>query len=217
VKRLGATIAVLLGLGVALAGCTAAPDPVPTSTAPVVQLGAPGEPNRTLSPEEVASLQLDVPYSEKDVEFIRGMLHHHAQALVMTELVNEISESDDVRLMAERMDISQRDEMDLMERWLQERGEPARDPDAPHDVHAGMPGLLSDEEIAELADARGEAFDVMFLQFMIRHHEGALQMVADLYASDAGFESAIDRIAREIEADQGIEIARMEQMLAALG
>lgn len=216
-KRLGATIAVLLGFGVVLTGCTEAPEPLPTSTAPVVQLGAPGEPNRTLSPEEVAALQLDVPHTEEDVDFIRGMLHHHAQALVMTELVDEISDSDDVRLLAERMDISQRDEMALMERWLQERGEPARDLDAPHDVHAGMPGLLTDEEIAELGEARGEAFDVMFLEFMIRHHEGALQMVADLYASGGGSESAIDRIAREIEGDQGIEIARMEQMLADLG
>lgn len=216
-KRLGATFAVLLGLGVALTGCTSAPEPVPTSTAPVVQLGAPGEPNRTLAPEEVAALQLDVPHTEEDVDFIRGMLHHHAQALEMTELVEKLSESDDVRLFAKRMDISQRDEIALMERWLQERGEPFRDLDASHDSHGAMPGLLTDEEIAELGEARGDDFDALFLRFMIRHHQGAIQMVADLYASGAGRESATDRMAREIEADQSIEIGRMEQMLAEFG
>ncbi|WP_283205759.1 DUF305 domain-containing protein [Microbacterium sp. 2FI] len=181
-----------------------------------MQLGAPGEPNRTLSPEEAAALDLDTPHSDEDVVFIRDMLHHHSQALVMTGYVDERTGNTDVQLLAERMGISQTDEMALMELWLQERGEAVRDPDAAHDAHVGMPGLLTDDELASLEAAEGTEFDTLFLTFMIRHHQGAIEMVDRLYSSGGGAESAVDQIAREVEADQNIEIARMQEMLAAM-
>jgi len=208
----GATLAIVAGL----AGCTGdAQEPLPVDTAPVVQLGAPGEPNRTLSPEEAASIS-SPPYVEADVNFVRDMLHHHSQAIVMTDLVAENSDDEEVRNLAERMAIGQTDEMRLMETWLQDRGEPARDPNAKHGEHAtDMPGLLTQAELDELAAASGPEFDLLFLTFMTKHHQGAVSMVVDLYNANGAQEVDIDRIAREIEADQNIEIKRMAEMIAA--
>ena len=113
------------------------------------------------------------------------------------------------------MDISQTDEMAVLEKWLQDRGEPVRDPDASHAHSAdSMPGLLTDAEMAQLEAAEGEEFDILFLTFMIKHHQGAIQMVQELYAADGGQEPEIDTFARHVEADQGIEITRMQRMLA---
>lgn len=206
-------VSAALSLGLVLTACTAGAEPAPTSTAPVVQLGAPGEQNRTLSPSEAAAL--DSPdYVAADVEFIRDMLHHHSQALVMTGYVEPNTESEDIRLLAERMQTSQEDEMKLMEGWLQSKGEPVRDPDAAHDAHAGMPGLLTDEELASLEAARGSAFDRLFLELMIKHHQGAVQMVVDLREANGGQEVEIGTISQHVEADQNVEIGRMQEMLA---
>lgn len=208
-------LSVVLAGALALAGCTVTEQPPrPTSTAPVVQLGAPGEGNRTMSPEE----QLEVAestHSETDVAFVRDMLHHHAQALVMTGFVDERASSDGIRLLAERMQVSQQDEMAQLETWLQQRGEPVRDPDAAHG-HALMPGMLTDDELAALEAAEGEAFDRLFLQSMIRHHEGALVMIAELYGSEDGAEPDLAQLAGHFDSDQRIEIARMSSMLAEL-
>lgn len=208
-------VSVVLVLMLGLTACTAAPEtPRPTSTAPVVQLGAPGEGNRTLSPEEQLALSEDVPYTEVDVVFVRDMLHHHAQALVMTGYVQERTTDEDVRLLAERMQISQEDEMGQLERWLQDRGEPVRDPDGGHDEHTLMPGMLTPAELAALEAASGEEFDVLFLQSMTKHHEGAVLMVEELFAAGGGNEPAIGDMARHFDSDQRIEIARMAGMLA---
>ncbi|MBD8023202.1 DUF305 domain-containing protein [Microbacterium gallinarum] len=206
-------IAALLIAG--LTACTGEPeDAAPLPTTPVVQLGGPGEPNRTLSPDEAAALT-SPSYSEDDVLFVRDMLHHHSQAIEMTGFVVDRSDDEDVRLLAERMDISQTDEMAVLEKWLQDRGEPVRDPDASHAHSAdSMPGLLTDAEMAQLEAAEGEEFDILFLTFMIKHHQGAIQMVQELYAADGGQEPEIDTFARHVEADQGIEITRMQRMLA---
>ncbi|MFE6965476.1 DUF305 domain-containing protein [Agromyces sp. NPDC057679] len=204
-----------LALALGLAACTTTPDsPAPTS--PVVQLGAPGEPNHTLSPDEAAG-SIDAPeHTELDADFMRDMIHHHDQAIEMTALVEERTDDRDIRLLAERMSASQQDERTLMVSWLQDRGVPVNDQG--HDAHASggaaMPGMLSDEQMAELGGADGDAFDQLFLVFMIQHHEGAVQMVDELYAAGGGQESATDQFARHVESDQGIEIARMQQMLA---
>ena len=202
-------------LAFVLTACTADPQPpTPVSTVPVIQPGAPGEPNRTLSPEEAADALSSPPYTEEDVRFVRDMLHHHAQALVMTGYVDDRTTNRDLRLLAERMEISQTDEMAQLEKWLRDRAEPIRDPDAAHDVHADMPGLLTDEELAQLEAAKGAEFERLFLEFMIKHHEGAIQMVADLNEAGGAQETEIGLFARHVEADQGIEIARMQQLLA---
>ena len=208
---LGAAALLIIGLS----ACTAEPeDAAPLPTSPVVQLGAPGEPNRTLSPEEAAGLGSPT-YVEQDVLFVRDMLHHHSQAIQMTGYVDERTTDEDIRLLAERMNVSQADEITQLETWLQTRGEPVRDPDDSHAHSAeSMPGLLTDAELAQLEAAEGEEFERLFLAYMIRHHEGAIQMVTELYAEGGGQESDIDAFARHVEADQGIEIARMNELLA---
>ncbi|GAA3635716.1 DUF305 domain-containing protein [Microbacterium awajiense] len=208
--------ATVIALAVGLAACTGSEDDVPEASAPIVQLGAPGEDNRTLSPEEAAELA-SPPHTAVDVDFVRDMLHHHTQAIQMTGYVPDRAGDEDVKLLAERMELSQTDEIVLLETWLRERGEPVRDPDADHADHAAdMPGILTDAQLAQLEAASGDEFDRLFLEFMIFHHQGAIEMVHDLYDAGGGLETEIDRFALHVEADQDIEIKRMEQMLASL-
>ncbi|QKJ18206.1 DUF305 domain-containing protein [Microbacterium hominis] len=209
-----AGLVIVLGLGaLGLSACTADEPPFVESTAPVVQIGAPGEPNRELSAEEQEALT-SPEHVEADVVFIRDMLEHHAQALVMTGLVPDNSDDPDLALLAERMQLSQDAEMDQLEKWLQDRGEAVRDPDGHGHSAEDMPGMLTDAQLAELEAADGAEFDLLFLEYMIQHHEGAIAMVQELYAAGGGMELAVDDIARHVEADQGIEIARMQQMIA---
>lgn len=202
-------------LALVLTGCTNEGDDAPQSTSPTVQLGAPGEPNRTLSPDEAAGIE-QPEHTEADVAFMQMMIVHHDQAVTMTEWVEDRTTDRDLRLMAERMRISQESEMEFMAGWLQDRGTPLRGDHADHSA-GSMPGMLTEAQLEKLEAASGEEFERMFLQYMIQHHAGALEMVADLWADGGGNEIAIGRFARDVEGDQGIEIARMQQMLAELG
>ncbi len=164
------------------------------------------------------------PYTQADVRFMQGMIAHHAQALEMVALAPTNGARSDVRILAERIDVAQRDEIDFMQRWLRARGEAVPTVPAAHDMaghqmpmSAGMmmPGMLSAEQMAELKAARGSEFDRLFLTFMIQHHEGAVTMVEQLFGSPgAGQEINVWRFAADVEADQGSEIARMRAMLA---
>ena len=179
----------------------------------IVQPGAPGEQGRELS-EDDADI-LDPPeHTPADTRFMQGMIAHHQQALDMTALVEERTESEDLPLLAERIAISQDDEIDQMERWLAERGEEVAAAD--HEEHELMPGMLTDDQLRQLDQASGASFDRLFLERMIAHHQGALQMVDDLYRAGGGLEPAADRFAREVAADQSIEIRRMEELLGSV-
>ncbi|HET6728249.1 MAG TPA: DUF305 domain-containing protein [Jiangellaceae bacterium] len=211
----GRTLLAALAL-VVVAGCSSDEDE--PDAPPVVQLGPPGETGTPLTGDEIAELD-DAKYTEADVAFVQGMIPHHAQALVMTELVAERSGRNDLPLLAERMDVSQRDEIVLLEQWLEERGEDVPDASAGHDHGDGelMPGMLTDDDVARLEAASGRAFDELFLQYMIRHHEGALVMVAELLSGDeGGQESAVFQLAQHIDSDQSVEIARMKSLLAEI-
>ncbi len=161
-------------------------------------------------------------YTGADVRFMQRMLHHHAQALAMTAFVPSRTGRDDLRLLAERIEISQRDEIAAMRRWLTARGEePILSDQQRHHAAAGeatrMPGMLTGEEMARLATAKGSAFERLFLEYMIRHHEGALIMVAELFASPgAGQDSEIYRFASDVDTDQRAEIRRMRALLDAI-
>lgn len=158
-----------------------------------------------------------LPHTEADVRFMQGMIPHHAQALEMSALVEERTDNRDIRLLAKRIDISQRDEIGLMGRWLQARGEEVPGEHAHHMMgdHGLMPGMLTPAQMAQLREARGPDFDRLFLEFMISHHEGALFMVRELFSSPgAGQETEISTFASHVDADQHIEIQRMRQMLA---
>jgi len=182
-----------------------------------VQPGAPGEASRVRPPAEVG--RGESRHTQADVQFMQGMIPHHAQALEMTSLVPTRSSREDVLLLAQRIEAAQDYEISVMRRWLRERGEAAPDAAGHHghdaEHHALMPGMLTEEEMARLAAATGAEFDRLFLEYMIRHHEGALIMVAELFASaGAGQEWEIFQFASGVDGDQRIEIARMYRMLA---
>jgi uncharacterized protein (DUF305 family) len=157
-----------------------------------------------------------VKYTAADVQFMQGMIGHHAQAVEMTELLATRTQSDEMRKIAERIAVSQNDEIRMMQEWLKRRGQPLPDPHAHHGGHL-MPGMLTAEEMARLSDARGAAFDRLFLEFMIKHHEGALVMVQQLFATPgAGQEPEMFAFANDVDADQRAEIDRMHMMLDKL-
>ena len=151
------------------------------------------------------------------------MIHHHAQGVQMTALVADRAQAADLPVMAKRMDVSQSDEIVQMERWLAVRGEEVPSA-AQHSGHGGhgahggmlMPGMLTEEQMAALATATGPAFDRLFLESMISHHQGALVMVADLWVQGGGQDPELFRLAQHIDSDQAIEISRMSAMLSAL-
>ncbi|HUE77869.1 MAG TPA: DUF305 domain-containing protein [Longimicrobiales bacterium] len=158
-------------------------------------------------------------YTAADVRFMRGMLVHHAQALVMTDLAEERAASESLRMVARRIEISQASEIGLMRRWLGDRGETVPPLDMSGHGGAGghmhMPGMATDEELARLAAASGVTFDRLFLELMIRHHEGALVMVSELLGSaGAGQEPELFQLVSHVDADQRAEIARMQAMLS---
>lgn len=172
----------------------------------------------------------DVPHATPDAAFLQHMIPHHAQALVMTAMVPARTQRADLRLMAERIAVSQQDEIAQMQGWLRARGAavpqvPAGDaahaghalpaPGAPA-MHDSMPGMLGPAELARLEAARGPAFDRLFLELMIRHHEGAITMVRTLFAAGGGQDSQVYAIASDVESDQRMEIARMQAMLAGM-
>jgi uncharacterized protein (DUF305 family) len=151
-------------------------------------------------------------YTQADIDFMAGMIHHHAQALVMARMAPTHGASEPLGIMAARIINAQNDEIALMQRWLEDRGEPASDTDS--DMGMMMPGMLTDEQLAALDAARGTEFDRLFLTYMIQHHQGAVTMVSELFATDgAAQEQTVFKLASDIEADQASEIARMQSML----
>lgn len=223
---------------IALAGaaaCRTAPAPAPTPAA--------ASPAATVTSTTAATPPEHVRhgYTEADVRFMQGMIHHHAQALAMVALVPTRTTREDMRQLARRIDVSQRDEIALMRHWLEDHHEDAPSLDAPsgdapmaHHDSTGhqmampmampmpaampmMPGMLSPEQLAQLGATSGAAFDRLFLEDMIHHHEGALKMVTELFAvPGAGQDPEIFRFAADVDADQRAEIARMRALLSAI-
>ena len=145
---------------------------------------------------------------------MQGMIGHHAQALQMTALLPSRTDREDMCLLAHRIELSQADEIAMMQRWLRARGQSAPDAHAHHDHGALMPGMLTPEEIRRLEAATGKEFDRLLLEFMIRHHDGALTMVNDDFSTPgAGQEPDIFAFASDVDTDQRIEIDRMSVML----
>lgn len=189
----------------------------PASRRPTtVQPGAPGQAGRTLESSDLSTVD-EVGYSVHDVQFMQGMIPHHAQALDMTALVEDRTADAGFRRLALRMEISQRDEIQLMSRWLELRDESVPSL-ATHEDHGGhngtlMPGMLSVEQMDQLRAASGVQFERLFLEFMIQHHEGAIQMVAGLFGSQGGGqESEVFQFATDVDVDQRMEIERMRRM-----
>ena len=166
--------------------------------------------------------------SAADVAFMQGMIHHHAQAIEMVALMAGRTKTPAITSLGERITVSQKDEIAMMQQWLREHGEPAPNPQA--SMHAGMamdmpmgddarmmPGMLTPAQMAQLAKARGAAFDRLFLSGMIQHHAGALTMVKQLFATNgAAQNTAVFRFASDVDADQRAEITRMRALLKVM-
>lgn len=148
---------------------------------------------------------------------MQGMIGHHGQALEMAALVPTHTTREDLRILAKRIEVSQSDEIRMMQRWLQDRGQPLPSPHALHGQGALlMPGMLTPAQMRALEAARGPEFDRLFLEGMIQHHGGAITMVRDLFATPgAGQEAEIFGFAHDVDVDQRTEIDRMRGMLAA--
>ena len=181
----------------------------------VVQPGAPGQPTRTLPSSTRANLP---PASPKDVEFMQGMIMHHAQAVEMTALMESHTTNKDLRLLGARISHSQSDEINFMKRWLAARGEPDS---LPMQNMPGMdmsqmlmPGMLTAKQMDALRKAKGEEFDRLFLTGMIQHHTGALIMVKDLFdTAGAGQDAELFNFATDVDSGQRAEIRIMQGML----
>lgn len=193
-------------------------------TPPIFNPGAPGAAPRVISVDEAVALSRS-GHVEADVRFMQHMLVHHAQAVEMVELLKSRGASPVVKRLGERIAQSQEAEMELMQEWLMGRGLPlaAPDPHAGHHGHAAdpnapvMPGMLSPAQMAELAAAEGAEFDRLFLQGMIRHHQGALDMVEALLAElDTAEDPMLSDFASSVTADQSAEILRMQSILSEL-
>jgi len=207
--------------------CAQQADPAPPV---VVQPGAPGQPTRTLPPSTRATLP---PSSPKDVEFMQGMITHHAQAVEMTALIESRTENKDLRLLGARISHSQSEEIKFMKRWLEARGAPTEMPMA---KMAGMdmsgmnmsgmdmskqpmlmPGMLTPKQMEALRNSKGKEFDRLFLEGMIQHHGGALTMVKDLFdTAGAGQDAVLFNFTTDVDSGQRAEIRIMQKMLEAV-
>lgn len=195
------------------------------------------EPQLASGEERARVDSLRYPYTAGDIAFMRGMIQHHAQAIMISRWAPTHDASPAVQRLTARIINAQQDEITLMQKWLTDRRQAAPMVDSsgtvtglPDDEHAGhempgghgghngMPGMLTAAQLSALDAARGEAFDTLFLQYMIQHHRGAVLMVRDLLSQNgSGQDETIFKFAADVEVDQSTEIRRMLQMLLELG
>ncbi|HYW33404.1 MAG TPA: DUF305 domain-containing protein [Gemmatimonas sp.] len=207
-----------------------------TAGRPVFQSGAAGAIARARADS------LRYPYTKDDIEFMRGMIHHHAQAVTIARWSPTHGADAAVQRLSARIINAQKDEITLMQNWLADRNQTppqidstgkVSDPTNPHAGHdmsamggmanmpgmdGSMPGMLTDAQLKELDAARGAEFDRLFLTYMIQHHRGAVSMVTKLFKADgAGQDETIFKFANDVEVDQSTEIRRMVTMMLELG
>ena len=211
-SRLVLTLALAVGVG----ACKTASGGSSTGTR-ILQPGAPGQETKTIGAAQATDLS-KVGHTPADVKFMQGMIGHHAQAVEMVALIADRTATEDLKRLGLRIQVSQEDEMNMMRKWLEVRGEKIPGPHAHHEPGGFMPGMLTNEEMAQLAAAKGVEFDRLFLQGMIKHHGGALTMVDELFKTPgAGQDGDIFAFASDVDADQRMEMERMYMMLKGLG
>jgi uncharacterized protein (DUF305 family) len=207
--------ALILLLSVAVGACKTAGGGSSTGTR-ILQPGAPGQETRTINTAQATDLS-KVGYTEADVKFMQGMIGHHLQAVEMVALINERTTNPVMRNLGLRIQVSQDDEINMMKDWLQARGAAIPGPHAHHEPGGFMPGMLTAEEMAALAAAKGVEFERLFLQGMIKHHFGAITMVEELFKTPgAAQDGEIYQFASDVDSDQRMEIDRMGLMLREL-
>jgi uncharacterized protein (DUF305 family) len=179
----------------------------------ILQPGAPGQDTKTISTAQATDLS-KVGATAADIKFMQGMIGHHAQAVEMVDLLMTNSNSNAMKNLALRIKVSQDDEMNMMRKYLADHGAAVPGPHSHHEPGGFMPGMLTPEEMTQLANATGVEFDRLFLMGMIKHHSGAITMVEELFKTPgAAQEGAIFAFASDVDADQRMEIDRMGAML----
>lgn len=196
------------------AGPAAAANAQPQAPA-IVQPGAPGQASTVIS--SVPAFQ-DNNFTEDDVKFMQGMIHHHSQALQMVAMIATHTKTPQLQAMGQKIQLSQSGEIQAMKEWLTARKQtvPMLNPDGTvmdHGDMPSMPGMLTPEQMKALDAAREAKFDELFLVGMIQHHKGALKMVADLRAAGGGKETNIGAFLNDVDNDQRMEIVRMYGLL----
>ena len=183
--------------------------------APIIQPGLPGQPGRIISAQQASDLAA-IQYSAGDIMFLQGMISHHAQAMEISAMVDSRTNREPMRLLAQRISLSQEDEISMMQDWLADRDLEVTEIDAHHAEDFNlMPGMLSEDQVTQLENSQGDDFDRLFLSFMIEHHEGALEMVDNLLdQSGAAQDPILYAFTSDVTSDQGAEIDRMDAMLA---
>ncbi len=213
----------------ACAGCAArgaAPAaPSSTTASPSAASSLAAEEGLRRAIERARTDSAHLPYTAADIHFMAGMIGHHAQAVVMSKMAETHGANPEVRRLAARILNAQEDEIQLMQEWLRVRNQqvPEAVP-APmkmtvngHTHEMMMPGMLSDEQMAKLDAARGAEFDELFLDYMIQHHRGAVDMVRELLEEgNSAQDRTVFRLASDINVDQKTEISRMQKMLLLL-
>ncbi|MEX2154335.1 MAG: DUF305 domain-containing protein [Gemmatimonadaceae bacterium] len=211
-----------LTLGAGVTACSRATRVTPPAPAPQTSRVVHGDPGG-IAKAKADSARL--PYTAADVHFMSGMIGHHAQAIVMARWAPTHGASASVQRLAERIINAQEDEIVIMQQWLADRLQPVPEANpAGMKMNVGgvehvhlMPGMLTEAQMKQLDQARGEEFDRLFLTFMIQHHRGAVEMVNDLFGSyGAGQDETVFKFASDVNVDQSTEIARMEIMVQAL-
>ena len=186
--------------------------------APIVKPGAPGEQSQALTADEAIDIAVS-SYSPDDVRFMQDMIPHHQQAVQMAELVADRTNRPELADAAGRINLSQRDEIEFMEKWLRERGQAVPDPADPAGMHTDhrMAGMATPQQMEKLAAAEGTNFDRMFLTLMITHHEGAVKMVEELLnMPGSAYDPVLFEFTTDVTNDQTAEIERMHALLITL-
>ena len=189
---------------------------------PIIQPGAPGEPSKKLDAEAATDIA-NTSYIKADVKFLQGMIVHHEQAIIMSEMANQRTNNKTILDLAKRIDVSQKDEINFMESWLKQRNEYADNSHSDHHMHEShhmhmnMVGMATPKQLNNLSNSKSTDFDRLFLQLMITHHDGALEMVEELkkYPGNA-YDPILNEFVSDLVNDQGIEIERMNGILVGL-
>ena len=182
----------------------------------IVQPGAPGMPSKVLDADKATNIS-NTSYIKADVKFLQGMIVHHEQAIVMSNMADERTNNKTIIDLAKRIDVSQEDEINFMESWLKQRNEYMDKMQDKHHMHMGMVGMATPKQLNDLRNSNSTDFDRLFLQLMITHHDGALEMVEELkkYPGNA-YDPVLNEFVSDLVNDQGVEIERMNGILVSL-
>ena len=180
---------------------------------PIIQPNIPGIESKNLTPEQATDIA-NTLYTPADVNFMQGMIIHHNQAIVMSNLVDGRTNSPAIIDLAGRIKVSQDDEINFMENWLKERDEMTHSHDH---AHHSMKGMASEEQLEELATSLGNSFDQLFLELMVAHHDGAIEMVSELSKfRGAAYDPVMNEFVSDLVNDQAVEIERMNILLTEI-